>query len=149
MQKFDLASIEAELKGKTLVVYWYFFRRGDATIGVREVQRAFKFSSPSVASYHMEKLRRLGLIQKNNIGEYFLVQEVKVGFLRFFVKIGKIMLPRHLFYAALFTTMVLTYVLIYPQSLSSFHNLAALMFGIIACLILWYETIKIYQEAPF
>jgi hypothetical protein len=97
----------------------------------------------------MEKLRRLGLIKKNNIGEYFLAQEVKVGFLRFFVKIGKIMLPRHFFYAALFTTMVLTYVLIYPQSLSSFHNLVALVFGLIACLILWYETIKIYKEAPF
>lgn len=61
--------IEAELKGKTLLIYWHFLRQGDAYIGVREVQRALNFSSSSVASHHLEKLRRLGLLEKNNLGE--------------------------------------------------------------------------------
>jgi len=149
MPEFDFAQIEAELRGKTLIVYWYFIRRGSASIGVREVQRALNFSSPSVASHHLEKLRRLGLLNKNNVGEYSLAEEVKVGFLKLFVKLGRVMLPRYLFYAVMFTAMLLTYVVVYPQSLSNAHNVVALMFGVIACLVLWYETIRIYREAPF
>jgi hypothetical protein len=145
----DLSHIESELKGKTLLVYWYFLRQGDARIGVRAVQRALDFSSPSVAFHHMEKLRRLGLLDKNPLGEYRLVGEVKVGLLRHFVRWGRILLPRHLFYAVMFTCMIVTYVVVYPQSLSNVHNLVALIFGVVACLIFWYEALKIRRDAPF
>lgn len=149
MAERDLSHIESELKGKTLLVYWYFLRQGDDRIGVRAVQRALDFSSPSVAFHHMEKLRRLGLLDKNPLGEYSLVGEVKVGLLRHFVRWGRIMLPRHLFYAVMFTGMILTYLIVYPQSLSNVHNLVALIFGGVSCLIFWYETLKIRREAPF
>ena len=149
MAERDLSHIESELKGKTLLVYWYFFRKGDKSIGVRAVQRALDFSSPSVAFHHMEKLRRLGLLDKNPLGEYRLVGEVKVGLLRHFVRWGRIMLPRHLFYSVMFTCMIVTYLIVYPQSLSNVHNLVALIFGVVSCIIFWYETIRIHREAPF
>lgn len=145
----NLSHIESELKGKTLLVYWYFLRQGDGGIVVRAVQRALNFSSPSVASHHLEKLRRLGLLDKNSIGEYRLVGEVKVGLLRFFVRLGRVMLPRYLFYAVMFSCMLLAYLIVYPQSLSNVHNLVALIFGAAACAIFWYETIKVHREAPF
>ena len=88
--------VESELKGKTLLVYWYFIRQGNVSVGVRTVQRALNLSSPSVASHHLEKLRRLGLLDKDSLGEYRLVGEVKVGLLRFFVRLGRVMLPRYL-----------------------------------------------------
>lgn len=81
LPELDSSQIEAELRGKALLVYWYFVRRGDDRIGVRRVQRALNFTSPNVASHHLEKLGRLGLLSKNSIGEYTLVGEIKVGFL--------------------------------------------------------------------
>ena len=38
------------LKGNTLRVYWVFFRSEDGVVGVREIQRDLKFSSPTFAS---------------------------------------------------------------------------------------------------
>jgi len=95
----------------------------------------------------MQKLQRLGLLE-NRRGEYFLIEKVKVGFLKLFIEMGGLLLPRYLFYAVFFTAMLLTYLLVYPQTLSG-HNLISLMFGSIACLILWIETIRIRREAPF
>ncbi len=102
----DLALIESELKGKTLLVYWYFLKSPTSTVGVREIQRSLGFSSPSVAAHHLEKLLTLGLIEKTKTGEYFLVQQVKVGMLRFFTKMGRFLVPRYLFYSVWLTTML-------------------------------------------
>lgn len=59
----DDALIEAELKGKTMLVYMHLLRLDRPSVGVREVQRALGFSSPSVAAYHLNKLRDLGLVE--------------------------------------------------------------------------------------
>ena len=48
-------------------------------MGVRQVQRSLAFSSPALASYHLDKLVTLGLVDKKD-GEYTLVKEVKGGF---------------------------------------------------------------------
>lgn len=77
-----------------------------------------------------------------------MARKVKVGFLRFFLKLGRLVLPRYLFYAVFFTTMLAAYVALYPPSLSA-HNLMALIFGSAASLILWYETYRILREAPW
>ena len=57
----NLDIIESQLKGKTLLVYWFMLRSPGSKAGVREIQRALGFSSSSVASYHLEKLCSLGL----------------------------------------------------------------------------------------
>jgi len=139
------AEIEALLKGKTLLVYLYLLRRANEEgVGVREVQRMLGFSSPSVASYHLQKLVDLGLVRKER-GQYLLAREVRVGILRHFVMIGRFMLPRYLFYAVLLTTMLITYLIQFPQTLSR-YNVATLLLGIVPTIILWYETIRIWRE---
>ncbi len=143
----DEKHIESELKGRSLRVYWHFLRYGSRHIGVRELQRAMGLSSPSVAFHHLEKLRRLGLLEKEITGDYFLVQRVKVGVLKQFIGIGRLMLPRYLFYAVLFTTMLIAYLGSYPQTFS-LHNFVALIFGFLSCLVLWYETVRVYRQAP-
>jgi len=144
----DLALIESELKGKTLLVYWYLLKSPDSAVGVREIQRSLGFSSPSVASHHLEKLLSLGLVEKTKTGEYFLVQQVKVGMIRLFTRMGRFLVPRYLFYSVLLTTMLVFYLFAYGYSYDV-HNLAALIFGISSCLILWYETFKLWKEKPF
>jgi len=144
----DLPVVESELKGKTLLVYWYLLGSSGSRVGVREVQRSLGFSSPSVAAYHLDRLCSLGLVEKSMTGEYFLVQEVKVGILRLFTKLGRFLVPRYLFYSVLFSTMLPAYVFLYGLS-GSVHNVVALLFGSLACLILWYETIRLWRKKPF
>ena len=47
----DEDEILNKLTGNTLLVYWYLLKKGRNSSGVREVQRALGFSSPSSASY--------------------------------------------------------------------------------------------------
>jgi predicted DNA-binding transcriptional regulator len=147
-REFDLAVLESALKGKTLIVYWYLLQQPTHTVGVREVQRALGFSSPSIAVHHLEKLQDLGLIRKKGTGEYVLEEEVKVGILRFFTRMGRFLVPRYLFYSVLFSTMLTAYLTlcvlgrIYP----SFY---AVMFGLIASIIFWVETFRSWRARPF
>lgn len=141
----DDAVIESELKGKTLLVYMHLLRV-NRPAGVRELQRALGFSSPSVSAYHLNKLRDLGLVESER-GDYRLVREVKIGVLQQFVTLGRFMLPRLLFYAVLVTTMLATYILQFPMTLSR-HNITTLLMGAVPTVILWYETIKIWRERP-
>jgi DNA-binding transcriptional ArsR family regulator len=62
-----LVSDEAEdmLRGTTLEVY-RFLLKGSRPLGAREIQRALKFSSPSLAVYHLSKLEEIGLVKKEN-----------------------------------------------------------------------------------
>jgi len=50
----DEKKIESELRGNTLKVYWYMLEHGgESSVGVREIQRALGFSSPTLAAYHL------------------------------------------------------------------------------------------------
>ena len=138
--------LEYKLRGKTLQVYLYLIRSGgDESYGVREVQRALGFKSPSIASYHLEKLRELGLLAKDDKGDYRVAKEVNVGLLKLYIKIGELRLPRFLLYACFITSMVATYLLVYPQTLSP-HNLFALLVSFSSLIILWGETFLILRE---
>ncbi len=142
----DEAIIESELKGKTLLVYMYIIRVNQPSVGVREIQRALGFSSPSVSAYHLNKLKDLGLVESIR-GDYSLIRVVKVGVLRQFVTFGGIMLPRYLFYAVLLTTMLVTYVLQFPMEPTR-QNITTLIMGTVPAIILWYETIRIWRDRP-
>lgn len=144
----DLAQIESQLKGKTLLVYWHLLKSAGSSVGVREIQRTLKLSSPSVAAHHLDKLVSMGLVDKTRTGEYYLIQEVKVGLLRFFTRMGRILVPRYLFYSVFFTTMLIAYLTLYGHD-GSIHNLVALIFGTLASLILWIETARLWREKPF
>ena len=145
--EFDLAYLESELKGKTLLVYWYLLESSTHSAGVREVQRALKFSSPSIAVHHLQKLQDLGLVEKKGTGEYVLEEMVKVGILRLFTRIGGFMVPRYLFYSVLFTTMLAMYLAlsIIGQITPSFY---AVTFGLIAMVIFWVETSRLWRARP-
>ncbi|HDQ06354.1 MAG TPA: hypothetical protein ENN36_06515 [Candidatus Bathyarchaeota archaeon] len=149
----ELAEIESQLKGKTLQIYWYLLRDPNSSVGVREVQRALGLSSPSVAAHHLDKLLSLGLVDKNVRGEYSVNQEVKIGLLKFFSRMGRFLVPRHLFYAIWVSTMLAIYVVVYNvvlyQPTGSVHNIAALIFGVVSSIVLWIETVRLWREKPF
>jgi hypothetical protein len=140
-------TIESELKGVTLRVYWHLLKTKNETIGVRSVQRALGMSSPSVALHHLEKLRSLGLLEKNSTGEYHLTDQVEVGVLQNFVGVLGLLLPRHLFYSAMFTVMLVLYPILYPPDFSA-HNIVALIFGGSTVWVSWSETYRAWRLRP-
>jgi len=146
--EFDLAFLESALKGKTLLVYWYLLQQPTHSVGVREVQRALGFSSPSIAVHHLEKLQDLGLIWKKGTGEYVLKSEVKVGILRFFTRMGRFIVPRYLFYSVFFSTMLTAYLTLCVLSRIA-PTFYAVMFGLIAVIIFWVETFRLWRAKPF
>lgn len=145
---FDLAFLESELKGKTLLVYWYLLQQPSHSVGVREVQRALGFSSPSIAVHHLEKLHDLKLIDKRPTGEYVLLEEVKIGILKFFMHMGRFLVPRYLFYSVLITTMLTVYLVLCLMG-QLFPSLYTLTFGVVAALVFWVETVRLWRSRPF
>jgi DNA-binding transcriptional ArsR family regulator len=140
--------LEYALKGKAWKVYWFLLKTGKP-VSVREVQRALHFSSPSVANHHLEQLRELGLVQKQEIGgHYLLVSEVKIGVLRHYVKLGKLLFPRYFFYAVFSTVFYLAYLLFLFQGFTR-ENLFIISFGAIVCAVFWYEAYRVWAMRPF
>jgi hypothetical protein len=137
--------IESILKGNTLRVYWFLLRSPNGIVGARETQRALKFSSPALAVYHLDKLTELGLAEKTN-GEYRLVKAVNVGVLKQFVRFGALMLPRHFLYATMFTTLLIFYLTQFNRV--DFCSIFALVLGLLAAGIMWYETLKAWRQKP-
>lgn len=141
----DQEKIDNQLKGNTLKVYWFLLRSPSGFVGIREVQRALKFSSPTLAQYHLDKLRELGLVKKES-SEYTLVSDVKVGVLRQFYRFGTVLVPRFVLYAVLFTVMLsfLFFIVIEVNLVAAFAFLLAAS----GAAIFWYEAIRAVRERP-
>jgi len=144
----DESQLEYLLRGKAWRVYWFLLKNG-RPVGVREVQRALHYSSPSVAQHHLEQLRQLGLVSKQNVGgDYALVGEVKIGVLRHFVKLGRLLFPRYFFYAVFSTTFYIAFLTLLMRSWTR-ENIFIVLFGAAVSAIFWYEAVRIWRLRPF
>ena len=145
VSSFDDEKIISELKGNTLRAYWALMNAKDGVLGVRELQRRLGFSSPALASYHLNKLADMKLVVKE-MGDYRLVREVKVGVLKQFIKLGTFLLPRYVLYATLFTTL-LVYLVVKLREVT-FYSAFALVLGVLGSAIFWYEAIRVWMQRP-
>jgi DNA-binding transcriptional ArsR family regulator len=87
-----------ELEGNTLNVYAYVVHKGKP-VGTRDVTRGANLSSPSVAHRHLQKLEDLGLVERNQYGDYVLKEKTSVSG---YVWVGRNLVPRLLFYSFFF-----------------------------------------------
>ena len=93
----------------------------------------------------MKKLEELGLVIEDK-GDYKILREVKVGILEQFIKLGTFMLPRYVFYATMFTTLLIFFISQFKEF--NFYSSFALIFGVLGTIILWYETIRFWGQKP-
>ena len=77
-QNDNQVNFETAIKGTTLDVYFYLLRKKEPA-GVREVQRSLGLSSPSVSSYHLDKLENLEVIRKNRFGNYEISKKLLIA----------------------------------------------------------------------
>ena len=143
MQK---GKVDKELKGNTLRVYVYALK--SRKVGVREVHRALGLSNPSLAQYHLNKLRDLGLVREEN-GEYEVAAEVKVDVMRDLLRIGTFLIPRFVFYAIFFSILTAYLTAI---GLTVYAGIMIVPWFIIlatsASAVFWYETILAWRSSP-
>ena len=136
--------LEREIAGEynTFRVYLLLLRVGK--VSARRVQEQLGFSSPSLASHHLDKLRTYGLVDKDSYGEYTCVRR-SFGILRLFVFTGRWIIPRTTFTAILFGVLAIGFL----RYLSEHPY-----FGIAAALstvgFIWslYETVRSYRILP-
>jgi DNA-binding transcriptional ArsR family regulator len=145
MSLFDEEKISAELKGNTLRIYWALLNSKNGVVGVRELQRKLGFSSPALASYHLNKLTEMKLVEKER-GDYRLIKEVRVGVLKQFIRFGAFLLPRYVLYSTMFTTLLIFFVTQIKDI--NFYSSFALVLGILSSVVSWYETISIWRQKP-
>ena len=138
--------VDAELKGNTLRVYIYALKK--RKVGVREVQRALLMSNPSLAQYHLNKLKDLGLVSEDN-GEYEVVGEVKVDVMRDFLRLGTLIVPRLIFYAVIFTILggYLAFVGSPYFGLVPVLEWSSVTLAVAAA-VFWYEALRAWRSAP-
>jgi hypothetical protein len=150
---------DAVLSGTTLKVYRFMVSRG-GPIGPRELQRSLHFSSPGLATFHLDKLAKAGLVSKSEDGT-FSVDRI---YLKHYVRVRRFLIPRYMFYATLSTAFLLGWIIILAIPSTSTRNsfwaglltsdsfvlLAAVIYGIVvtafATIVLWYETINVLRN---
>ncbi|MGF3521617.1 MAG: hypothetical protein ACQXXJ_00790 [Candidatus Bathyarchaeia archaeon] len=91
-------SADEKLEGTTFTVYTYVVKQGKP-VGTRDVMRGAKLSSPSVAYRHLQKLEAMGLLQKNEYGEYVVKEKATV---RGYLWVGRRLVPRMMVYSFIF-----------------------------------------------
>lgn len=123
------------LTGNTAQVYRYAIKQRKP-IGVREVQRALKLSSPALAAYHLDKLEEAGLLKQTPDG--YIVEKLM---LENFVRFRQLLLPKYLFYFAVFATAVIFQIVLFRPSQLTREYLFSTSMLLVAAAYFAYETV--------
>jgi hypothetical protein len=105
---------EDELNASTFETYVYLVKAGKP-VGPRDVMRGASLSSPSVAYRNLQKLMDLGLVMKDEYGNYGAKE--KVG-LKGQVWLGKTLVPRFMIFGFIFIGILIAEVaILFPHLL--------------------------------
>jgi hypothetical protein len=106
---FDLGNAaNTELEDITLGVYLFVVKEGKP-VGPRDVTKGANLSSPSVAYRHLQKLEELGLLRKNDYGEYLVKQKVNM---KGFIWVGRSFVSKMIIYSLVFLAVLLFEVIV-------------------------------------
>ena len=144
--KHDLDEIESRLRGNTLRLYWYMVKVSHP-VTIHEARKGLNLSSPGLAAYHLDKLVAFRLVGKAQ-GEYYLLDSVRIGALRSFVRLYGFMVPRYVFYAVFFTVLSVIFSVFFVNPFS-FQSWFAVAVCLISAAIFWYEALRIWCGRPF
>ncbi len=125
------------LLGGTGLRVYMFLLQSSRPVGVRELQRAFGFKSPSTARHHLERLVELGLAKKTPNG-YEAVKPK--GILGIYVTVLGHLLPRTVSLAVFTVVATLIYALT-PGS----DPAAIIVLASISLFVLW-ETFSLHRS---
>ncbi len=128
------------LKGTTYRVYRHMLRQREP-VGISDIQKALRLSSPSVAEYHVGKLLKMGLVREEQGG--YVVD--KVAFENV-IRIRRISIPVQTAYVLFFgTTLALMLTFFRPGELSPQYFFAVAV-NCAALIVTAYEAAKTFRR---
>ncbi len=131
-----------EVKGNTLRVYLHLVKNGPCEL--RDVQRGVGLSTPSLASYHLNKLVASGYAKQDELGKYIATSESSAQILEGYSKVGSTMVPQLLFFTVLLTilTVFFSFETLYSTSYTPY------LIGVSAAMVavLWFETSRLWRK---
>jgi DNA-binding transcriptional ArsR family regulator len=135
----DKGSAET-LKGTALDIY-RFMLTSNKPVGVRELSRVLKLSSPSVAQHHLTRLESMELV-KRECGNFVVNRVV----LENCIKISLFLIPRYFFYLSFsIIILVMEFTVLYPRILFQAYVFAVIA-QILVIMIFAYETFRIWRK---
>jgi len=131
-----------EIRVNTLRVYLFLLRQGPSEL--RAIQRDLGLSTPSLASYHLERLVGAGYASQNERGQYCAVKEASGEILEGFSRVGVVLVPQVLFFAVFFTPVIGYFALMAASSSAYVPFLAGSSLCLVAAV--WYETVRVWRR---
>jgi len=132
---------EDVLRGTTLRVYKYVLSNG--AVGIREVQRGLKLSSPTLASYHLDKLVKAGLVKQTMEG-----YEADRLLLRNMIRLRGTLIPRFFFYSVFSISVLILELTIFKPMVLTREYFFALAATFVSTVFFVYETILTKKKNP-
>jgi predicted DNA-binding transcriptional regulator len=132
----DGETSDAYLKGTTYKVYRYMLKER-RPLGISDIQRGLRLSSPSVSQYHIRKLLRLGLIREDQGG--YVIDKIV---LENVIRIRRVSIPIQTAYIAFFAvTLFILLSFVRPATINSVYFLS-IVINVVALGISLYEAAK-------
>lgn len=131
---------EDVLRGTTLEVY-RFLLKNNKRIGVREIQRTLRLSTPSLAAYHLSKLEETGLVRKER-GEFIVNRVILDECIRF----RRFLIPRYLFYSVFAVLALMFELTLFRPALITGQYFFFVIVTLACALIFCFETVKIWAK---
>jgi hypothetical protein len=118
---------------------YLFILTSNEPVGVRDVWRGLKLSSPSLAQYHINNLLEMKLIGQAKDGRYKAEEKSSLEVLRNFVLLRGRLISRMIFYAAFTLGLLLVYLLFEPKKWD-FRDLLVVAIGLFSLIVFSYEA---------
>ena len=131
------------IRGNTVRVYLFVLRNGPCEL--RDVQRALKLSTPSLAFYHLSRLVQTGIVNRSEDGRYVVVSDISADLLDGYVKFGRRIIPQ-LFFLSLIFTAILGYYLSLVWRLPLDRDDIVTIIYSFSIIVLWYETVRVWRR---
>ena len=121
-------------------VYRFLYREG-RPVGVHEVQKGLKLSSPSVAHYHLRKLVEEGLVKEESGG--YIVDKVLFENM---IRVRRSVIPlQTTFFVFFLVTLVLLVGFFLPPAISA-QYLFSLGVNVAAISIFGFQSLRLYRK---
>jgi DNA-binding transcriptional ArsR family regulator len=133
----------AVIRGNTVRVYLFVLRNGPCEL--RDIQRALKLSTPSLASYHLSKLLQSGHVNRTEEGRYVAVTDISADLLDGYVKFGKQIVPQLLILTIIFTAILAYYVYLIWRLPLDLDDAVTVVYSL-SIIVLWFETIQAWRR---
>jgi len=112
---------------------------------LRDVQRALKLSTPSLAFYHLSRLIQAGSVKRTEDGRYVALKDISADLIDGYVKFGRRIIPQMFFLTLIFTLILAFYISLIWRTPLDLDDVVTLVYSL-SVIVLWYETIKVWRR---